>query len=236
MHAPENSLAAFRLALEQGADAIEMDVRLTADERLVIFHDPFLHRITGRKGQVRKTSSAVLSGLDVGQAYDNAFAGEKIPLLQVVLQEIGPHIPLNLEFKTNLRDSKLVIHLFRDLLQKQKIPLDHLLISSFNPLLLWECHRQLPELDLGLIIHRSTYKIWKASQLLKIVPLQSLHVPHHDITEHLIRETKHVGLKLLAYTVNSPQDFRTLTEQSIDGFFTDDPALAKRILYPPPEK
>ena len=236
MHAPENTLAAFRLALDQGADGVEMDIRLTADDRLIVFHDPLLNRTTNGSGLVRKTSSAKLAGLDAGQAYDRAFAGEKIPFLQQVLQEFGPRVPLNLELKANLRDSKQIIHCFQALLQNQKMPREHLLISSFNPLILLECHRRLPELSLGLIIHRSTYKLWKFSQFLKLLPIQSLHAPRHDITPQMIRDAKDLGLHILVYTVNNPQELRYLTEQAVDGFFTDDPALAKRALQSSAEK
>src|SRR5512143_1463332 len=83
-HAPENTLAAFELALAQDADAIELDVKLTADGQAVVIHDPTLNRTTGSQGSVKNMSLAELKSLDAGSYFSETYRGEKIPTLEEV--------------------------------------------------------------------------------------------------------------------------------------------------------
>src|SRR5260221_43314 len=84
-YAPENTLAAFRLANELGADMVEFDVHLTADERLVLIHDDTLDRTTTGTGYVRDHTWDEIAGLDAGAWYAPEFQGERVPLLDDVL-------------------------------------------------------------------------------------------------------------------------------------------------------
>src|SRR5882672_765563 len=99
-YAPENTLAAFRLAAELGADMIEFDVHLTADDRLVVLHDDTLDRTTSGSGYVRDHTWDEICRLDAGGWYAPQFAGQRVPLLEDVLswaREAG--MPLSIEMK-----------------------------------------------------------------------------------------------------------------------------------------
>jgi glycerophosphoryl diester phosphodiesterase len=85
-YAPENTFAAFRLAKQLGADAIELDVHLTADDRLIVHHDDTLDRTTNGTGYVRDRSWHEIAGLSAGAWFGSAFAGERVPLLEDVLE------------------------------------------------------------------------------------------------------------------------------------------------------
>ena len=88
--APENSLAAFRAAIAQGADGIEMDSELTADGQLVLMHDDTVDRTTNGKGRVAEMTLAEIRKLDAGAWFDSAFRGERIPTLEELAAAYEP--------------------------------------------------------------------------------------------------------------------------------------------------
>src|SRR5512133_799359 len=97
--APENTLAAFRLAMEQGADGFELDVRRCATGEVVIVHDEDLSRVAGAPLRVRDTPLAALRSFDVGAWKGEGFRGERIPLLSEVLEAL-PAAVVNVELKS----------------------------------------------------------------------------------------------------------------------------------------
>ena len=106
--APANTLAAFLLACELGADGIELDVHLSSDGEVVVIHDFDVEATTDGQGRVRDKTLAELKALDAGGWFDPTFAGQRIPTLQEVIDAIGHHLLLNVELKTdNLRDDGL---------------------------------------------------------------------------------------------------------------------------------
>ena len=96
-HAPENTLAAFELALAQQADALELDVKLSADGHVVVIHDATVDRTTNGHGRVRDLSLADLKKLDAGSFFSQAFAGENIPTLDEVFESFGKRTFINVE-------------------------------------------------------------------------------------------------------------------------------------------
>ena len=97
--APENTLASVELAWRLGADAVEVDVRLTRDGRIVAIHDPTTDRTAGIHLEVAATHSSHLRRLDVGRYKHPRFAGERIPYLEEVLQTVPPGRQLFVEIK-----------------------------------------------------------------------------------------------------------------------------------------
>src|SRR5512143_199880 len=93
--APENTMAAFRLAAELGADGVELDVQLSKDGEVVVMHDSRVDRTTDGHGRIRDLPLAELRALDAGGWYAPEFAGERIPTLAEVLHELGPRLVLN---------------------------------------------------------------------------------------------------------------------------------------------
>src|SRR5262249_55324299 len=130
--APENTMAAFRLARQQGADGIELDVMRCASGEVVVFHDDDLVRLGKRPGLVRELGYDELRTLDLG-------GGERMPLLTDVLAELGPML-CNIELKTapdwggRLVDDGLA-RAVADIVYRLSLQ-ERVLISSFDPLLL----------------------------------------------------------------------------------------------------
>ena len=96
-HAPENTLAAFELALAQGADGIELDVKLSADGKVVVIHDATVDRTTGAHGRVKDLSLAEMRPLNAGSFFSEKYTGEKIPTLEEVFEAVGKRTFINVE-------------------------------------------------------------------------------------------------------------------------------------------
>jgi glycerophosphoryl diester phosphodiesterase len=101
-HAPENTMASFRLAHELGVEAVELDVHLSADGVLVVHHDETLDRTTDGTGELAALTLAQLQQLDAGRWFSPEFGGERIPTLEeVLLWARGVSLPVVVEFKRN---------------------------------------------------------------------------------------------------------------------------------------
>ena len=96
-HAPENTLAAFKSAAENGADAIEFDVKLTADGRIIVLHDPTVNRTTNGLGKISQLPYAAVRELDAGAWFSEEFRGECIPTLDEVFETVGKRLYMNIE-------------------------------------------------------------------------------------------------------------------------------------------
>ena len=135
---PENSLAAFRDAVERGY-GVELDVHLTADQRLVVFHDNSLERMCGVEGQVAEQTYEQLCRLSL------AGTGERIPLLSQVLALVDGRVPLVLEIKRSRRNRETCEHVYA-MLRGYRGPV---CVESFDPLVVRWWRKNAPEVLRG---------------------------------------------------------------------------------------
>ena len=149
-HAPENTLAAFELAIRHGADAIELDAKLSADGHVVVIHDQTVDRTTDGTGKVRELTLAQLSELDAGSYFDIAFRREPIPTLEQVFQAVGYGILINVELTNYASPTDPLPEKVAGLVRKFGLE-KRVLFSSFNPLALVRIRRILPEVPVGLL-------------------------------------------------------------------------------------
>lgn len=141
--APENTLAAFELAWQQGADAVEGDFYLTADRQIVCIHDTTTRRTTGVNKVVAESTLAELRQLDAGSWKDAAFAGEKIPTFAEVLAAI----PAGKRFVIELKTGPEIVPVLVEQLQRFKPDPASLQIITFNADTVVACKTQLPEIE-----------------------------------------------------------------------------------------
>jgi glycerophosphoryl diester phosphodiesterase len=229
MHAPENTLSAFQLALSQDADAIEFDVRLSSDKSVIVIHDSTLDRTTNGSGFVKDHSLDTLKTLNAGHAYGPAFPDEKIPTLDEVFDKFGASTFYNIELKNSLTPFNALPAMVASIVENSGL-LDHVLISSFNPIALHKIEKLLPDAKKGLLIHRSL-----SVDLFSYVPIyrfahQTTHLSFSSLNSRRIKSFQSKGKLVFSYTLNHPHDINTALNLEIDGFFTDDPALARQTL------
>ncbi len=227
-YAPENTLAAFELALEHGAPALELDVKLSADGHVVVIHDPTVDRTTNGRGKVARLTLAELRTLDAGSFFSEKYRGEKIPTLEEVFELVGKRALINIELTnyTTPRDS-LVEEVCR-LVREHRME-EYVLFSSFLPGNLRQAALLLPEVPRGLLVLPSWKGIW-ARFAFFFGDYQALHPYLSDVTPHQIASVHRIGRRVHVWTVNEPALMRRLLKWGVDGIFTDDPPLALQIV------
>lgn len=225
--APENTLAAFQLGMDQGCDAIELDIHLTSDRQVVVIHDATVERTTTGSGEVQAMTLAELKKLDAGSWFSEAFAGEEIPTLAEVLELVPPKIMINIEMKGAPGKTGLVQALVELLREKQRI--DSVVVSSFDYAALYELKKLEPGLRIGLLYMKERLS---PADVKREAPVEifSLH-PHHEwITPEYVAEALEQGWILYPWTVNEEEQFREMLSAGVAGMITDYPGRLRRML------
>ena len=227
---PENTMTAFRKALEAGADGIEMDARLTQDGQIVIMHDPTIDRTTNGKGKVRNMLLQEILGLDAGIKKGVVFENERVPMLEQVFAELGGKLLLNIELcNYDEGDNRQLANQTVELIEKYKL-VDSVIISSFRFNNLVYVKDKNPGISCGLLAKQGLMGLFARNLLNHSVSVDALHPYYTDVNAGLIRKEQQCGRKVRAWTVNAPQDIRQLYELGVDAIFTDDP-LNSREFY-----
>lgn len=226
--APENTRAAFLLAMEQGADGVELDVHLTADGRLCVIHDHVLDRTTTGTGLVGSKTMAELARLSAGAWFSSRHAGETVPELADVL----PLFPAGAVVNVEIKNGPVWYDGIGSAVAERLSPWKHklsLIVSSFDHKVLEEVHRREPDLCLGLLYEAVLYD--PVGYLRRLpYPVGSLHVWHHLVTSELVHAAHAAGVKVLAYTADREEDVRRLVACGADGIITNAPGAVVRLL------
>ncbi len=227
LHAPENTLPAFQLALEHGADGIEFDVQLSADGIPVVIHDSSLQRTTDGSGSVADKTLAELKALDAGRYFSPDFSGVQLPTLEEVFEALGEHLLFNVELKGFGRGSQLaeaVVALIRQYGLDKRV-----LISSFNPANLINLRRLAEDIPIGYLYTRELALVGWAARLW-IGSHEAQH-PHYSIVseQYMAWARKH-HYRVNVWTVNEADDIRRMCSLGVDGIITDDPERTGKII------
>ena len=221
--APESTEAAIREAGRSGAQMVELDVQMTQDGRLVIFHDDRLERTTNGTGAVTAARYAALSRLDAGAWFHPRFAGARILLVSQALRLIPARMGVNLELKRTTRRRALLGRLLR-LVRRARIR-HRLLVSSFDPRLLTPLTAT--GLARALICRRDPDRsLARAVQL----GCAAWHPLHTLVTPRRVARAHALGLAVHAWAIDDLSRARRLARWGVDGIFTNDPASLMRRL------
>jgi glycerophosphoryl diester phosphodiesterase len=140
--APENTLSAFKLAIEQGADGFEADFYLTSDGKIACFHDKDTERISGRKLLVVKTPLADLQKLDVGNWKGPKWKGERMPTMAEVLAAVPADKKIFIELKSSVE----IVEPMKKVIESSSLKPEQMVIISFHADAIAECKKQLPSI------------------------------------------------------------------------------------------
>ena len=219
-HAPENTMLAFDKARAAGADGIELDVRFDGDHNVIVFHDSLLDRLTGLPGRIEQLSAADRSKLRVG--------GEPVPLLAEVLAQIDLEVDVELKSEKLGRIGALAEATARVI--KASGRADQILVSSFDPVALFQFHRHLPDVALAYLFHDEQALPLRKGWVGSWTGAGIVHPQHTLCTEASIKAWHAAGLPINAWTVDEPAELRRLAALGIDGVFANDPAAAIAVL------
>lgn len=223
-HAPENTLAAFELALKQGAPAIEFDVKLTADRRVVIHHDQTLDRTTDGSGPITRQPLAALRELDAGSGFSAEFRGEKIPMLEEVFESLGGKMFMNIELTNYASPFDGLVDEVVKLVKKHGLE-EQVLFSSFFPTNLAHARRLLPSVPRGQLFLPGGSGWWQRLAA-GFMSLEAEHPFKDDVSAAVVQRAHAKNRRLYTWTVNDPAEMKSLRALGVDAIFTDDPLLA----------
>ncbi|SDL49956.1 glycerophosphoryl diester phosphodiesterase [Catalinimonas alkaloidigena] len=220
--APENTLSAFRKAIEVGADYFECDVRRTQDDSLVILHDATIDRTTNRKGKLASFTYADLRQVDAGYPtkFGKQFAGEKLPTLREALALAKGKIKVEIEIKeAGLADD--VVALVQELGMASDVS-----VISFD---FGEIQR-VKELAPAIPVKYLVGKTWGQKELDQLLSIRGEYLgPSGVSSPELIQLAHDKGVKIIAYTFNTPEGMAEALAAHLDGIATDFPEEAMKI-------
>jgi len=227
-HAPENTLAAFQLALDLGARLIEFDVKLTADKQVVVIHDQTVDRTTNGKGKVNQLTLSELKRLDAGYWFDEKYRDEEIPALNEVFDNFGNKLFMNVELTNYASPFDGLVDKVSRLVTKYRME-NRVIYSSFFPTNLVRARQLLPNVMRGQLVLPGKAGWWQRLWG-GLIDVQANHPYTSDVTAESITRAHNRGRLIHAWTVNSPADMQRLCNLGADGFFTDDPSPALDII------
>lgn len=219
-------MAAFELALEQGADGFELDVQLTRDDAVVVVHDETLERTTDGHGWVADHSLDDLKKLDASAGRDG-FAGARIPTLDEVFALVrGTDAVVNVELKNSTMRYRGLEERVLAVVAEHGMT-GRVILSSFNH----DSLRLLATLDdevrLGVLYEQRLWKPWNYARRLGA---HALH-PSLAVTRRTVVERAHeAGLGVHVWTVDAPRDLERMTSLGVDAVVTNRPDVARAVL------
>jgi glycerophosphoryl diester phosphodiesterase len=217
-HAPENTLAAFQLAMDHQADGIELDVMLSKDQQIVVIHDDTVDRTTNGSGRVKELPLEALQVLDAG-------GGEKIPTLEDVLGTFGGQCLINIELKNYASPFDALPILVAKMVNTFGLT-DKVLISSFNPFNFRRFRRHCPGVKLGLLTLPNKANLW----VWRWFNYDALHPYYQDVDRDLVSKAKASQQQVNVWTVDSPDEIRRLATLKVDSLITNYPKEAREAL------
>lgn len=216
--APENTLSAFNLAFEHGAQGIEFDTYQHMGG-IVVFHDKTLSRTTNGTGALLDTPFHHLRSLDAGQ-------GQQIPTLTETLATLPPDHWCNIEIKHLDNVAKWVDDV-KQAIAVHGINPQHLLISSFNHHWLKAISEQWPEVKIGALT--ASYELLPFTSA-KILCAYSVNIALDIANREFVEAAIEAGFKVFVYTVDDEEDMKMLKSWGVSGIFTNVPQRASQVL------
>lgn len=220
---PENTLPAIEKAIEEQADFVEVDVRVTGDGELVLLHDNNLKRTAGVSKKIWDITYPEIAELDAGSWLSKEFAGIKIPTLREVFELSKGKVMLNLDLKYRTEEEELaekVVALIREYEMEWQC-----VVTSTS----LKCLEKVKELNTDIRTGYITYQIY--SGLYENEAVDFFSMKYNLVSKGVVRQVHKKGKEIHVWTVNSKTEFERLERIGVDNIITDNPAYAKQVLY-----
>lgn len=222
---PENTMIAFKKALECGVDGIELDIQLTKDGEVVIIHDETIDRTTTGKGFVVDYTYEELERFDASFKFKD-LGFNKIPTLREYFQLVKDYdIVTNVELKTGINEYLGIEEKVWELIKEYNLE-EKVIISSFNHFSVMRMKKIAPQLKYGFL---SEDWIIDAGKYTHSHGVQCYHPRFNNLVPNVIKELKKYNLEINTWTVNLEEDMRYLYSNNIDVIITNYPELAQEI-------
>jgi glycerophosphoryl diester phosphodiesterase len=218
---PENTLAAFRAAIEAGAQMCELDVQLTRDRAVVVMHDDTVDRTTDGHGAVADLTLDELKRLDAGVRFrDGARRGERVPTLDEVFETVAGRCALNVELKEAGFEREVAA-----IMRKWHAEGDSM-VSSFDWKALETMRTVDPEIRTGVLAEKQPERMLDAALRMRAYSVN----PRFDmVTREFCGRAHQGGLTVLTWTVDAPELMRYLIDAGVDGIMTNYPERMRAL-------
>jgi len=219
--APENTVASALLAWQQNADAVELDIYLSQDNRVVVIHDSNTKRTTGQDFKVAETSSDVLRTLDAGSWKDEKYKGEKIPFLEEMIATVPSGKKLVIEIKCGVEVLPALQKIVANCGKKKQ-----LIFIAFG----WEtilAAKQLFPKNACYWLSSSATDVQEKIKDAAKKGLDGINLNNKIVDEEIVRLAKRQHLKVLSWTIDDPEEAKRLVKLGVKGITTNRPDVMK---------
>lgn len=221
-NAPENTLAAIEQAIDDGADYVEFDVRLTGDGAVVVSHDDSLRRLTGLDRSLSEMTLEQTRQIDIGSWFDETYADQRIPTFKEVLALTRSRAGLYIELKPGPDEARELVSAVLEQLPEARR--DEAIMASLSPVVISEVNRQAPGMRTTLFAQ------FVLRGGLNMTTIDALGLRHDRVTAQAVEAAHHYGYQLHAWTVNSRGQMSRLIDLGVDNIITDRPTLLSEVL------
>ena len=235
--APENTLAAFKLAFEKGADGVELDVFKTADDHVIVSHDETTKRTGGVNYTIATTPLKTLKTVDVGKWKDEKYTGETMPTLPEVLAIIPPGKTVYIEIK----EGRAIVPFIKTDIENSKLKPEQIRIISFDPAAVQEAKKLMPHIKAYLLFSFEDHWQEAHGKVTLDRILDELNETGADgvdlndapqVTPVFVNAIKNAGYEYHVWTINKPEVARKFRDLGVGSITTDRPAYIRDAIHP----
>lgn len=227
--APENTIGAFRAALDDGGDGFELDTQLAADDVAIVLHDDTLDRTTTGRGTPLDQPSSALRALDAGTWFGAEWRDERVPTLDEALAAAPDGKVVNIEIKGPSPSRRPLERVVVDAIRRH-VPRIRVVVSSFHPQQLFLVRRLDPSIPLGLLVDPNDLwplrTLWPAAVVLP----EALHPPSSIVDQELVAAAHKAGMRLHVWAVRDDADAERLLGLGVDGLIVDDVKATRAVM------
>ena len=228
-YAPENTMAAFELAVEQKADGFEIDIYFTKDKQLAVIHDPSIDRTSDGNGFVSQYTMEELKIFNFNKGFESKYPVARIPFLGEVLELVKKHdLILNIEVKDFTVDPKMSTGLSEAAAQLVKSHglTENVIFSSFNHHLMVRLKDAYPEMKTGLLYFENLYR---AEQYALSAKADALHPLFISVNAQMLEDAHTAGIQVNPYTIDDPLLMKLFRKYGVDSIITDCPDVCYNV-------
>ena len=229
---PENTIPSFEGAISMGADMVEIDVQLTSDKEVVVFHDEKISRCTNGRGKIADHTLAQLKKLDVGSWYDKKFQNTKISTLAEVLDICKNKIAVNIEIKT-----EAVSKMFFGGIEEKSLKIveksgmnEHVVFSSFDPRAIMHLKQIDNTVTAAVLFDKKHYGSKLPSAIIESVGADAFNCSSSEFKKKWLDNVRLNNIPVNIYTVNDTKNMRRFLKMGVSGIFTNKPDILKRVM------
>jgi glycerophosphoryl diester phosphodiesterase len=229
---PENTIPSFEGAIAVGADMVELDVQLTSDKEVIVFHDEKISRCTNGRGRIADYTLHQLKKLDAGSWYNKRYKNTRIPTLAEVLDICKNKIAVNIEIKTEAVSKMFFGGIEEKCLKivEQSGMREHVVFSSFDPRAVMHLKQNDNTAAVAVLFEKKKYGSKLPSDIMNMMDADAFNCSKSELSKKWMTDIISHGIPVNIYTVDDVRNMKKFIHMGVDGIFTNQPDVLKKVL------